>query len=289
MGTNEALYIVDQPALVELCASLQTAQWLALDTEFIREHTYYPQLCLIQVASSERIACLDPLALPSLQPLFHLLQQPHVTKVFHAASQDLEVLHQQCGAVPTPIFDTQLAAAALGYGQQMSYADLVQRLLGVHLPKHHTRVNWQQRPLAAEWLAYAADDVRYLRDIYPCLRELLALAGKLGTLEQRCAALASPERYRPQPETAWQRVRDYQQLRGAEQKAALQALAAWREEQAIREDRPRRWVVTDAVLCDLARYQPRTVEELAQIRGLAPALRKRHADALLNLIASASA
>lgn len=286
---NDALYIVDQPALIELCASLHTAPWLALDTEFIREHTYYPQLCLIQIASSEHIACIDPLALPTLQPLFNLLQQPRITKVFHAAYQDLEVLHQHCGAVPAPIFDTQLGAALLGYGSQISYADLAQRLLGVHLAKHHTRVNWQQRPLDAEWLAYAADDVRYLRDIYLRQVELLEVAGSRPALEQRCAALANPERYQPQPESAWQRVRDYQHLRGAQQKAILQALAAWREEQAMREDRPRRWVITDAVLCDLARYQPRTPEALAQVRGFAPALRQRYASALLGVIASAAA
>ena len=285
MLMDDALYIVDQAALSELCAHQQSAPWLALDTEFMREHTYYPQLCLIQIASSERIACIDPLALPSLQPLVQLLQQAQITKVFHAAAQDLEVLQHHCGIVPAPIFDTQVAAAVLGYGAQISYADLAQRLLGVALAKHHTRVNWQQRPLAAEWLAYAADDVRYLRDIYQRQSAFLTVSDNLEIVERRCVALANPQRYQPQPASAWRRVRDYQQLRTPHQKALLQALAAWREQQAIREDRPRRWVLSDALLCDLARYQPHTLEELAQLRGFSATLRKRYASALLSLIA----
>lgn len=280
---DDVLYIVDQPALLELCTHLQDAAWLALDTEFIREQTYYPQLCLVQIASATQIACIDPLAVPSLHPLRTLLQQPTTTKVFHAARQDLEVLHQQGITVTAPIFDTQVAAEVLGQDQQISYARLVEAMLGVHLDKNHTRVNWQQRPLAAAWLAYAADDVRYLRDIYRQQQQRLLATDKLELLQQRCAVLAQPENYQPQPARAWRRVRDYQHLRGT-QVTVLQALAAWREEQAMREDRPRRWVLSDALLCELARAQPRTMGELGQLRGVP----QRYAAPLLASIAAAS-
>lgn len=286
---NDLLYLVDQPALVEFCTGLRGASWLALDTEFIREQTYYPQLCLIQVASTDQIACIDPLALPSLDPLLEVLYDPTVTKVLHAAYQDLEIFYYLRGSVPTPIFDTQLAAAALGYGNQMGYANLAQQMLGVELAKIHTRVNWRQRPLAPEWLAYAADDVRYLRDIYRQQQAMLTARGELEGLAGSFAALADPARYQPQPQEAWQRIRDHQRLRGGPQQAALQALAAWREEQAIRDDRPRRWILHDGPLLDMARYMPADLESLAQIHGLPPATLRRHGRTLLALIAAARA
>ena len=283
---NDVLYLVDQPALVEFCAGLRGAAWLALDTEFIREQTYYPQLCLIQVASAGQIACIDPLALPSLEPLLAILYDPTVTKVLHAAYQDLEVFYHLRGAVPTPIFDTQVAAALLGYGQQLGYAALVQQLLGVNLEKHYTRVNWRQRPLAADWLAYAADDVRYLRDISLRQQALLAERGALPVFQEACAALADPARYQPQPQEAWQRVRDHQRLRGDRRCAVLQGLAAWREEQAMRDDRPRRWILQDGPLLELARILPADLESLGRIRGLPPATVRRHGHTLLALIAA---
>ena len=285
---NDVLYLIDQSALVEFCAELRGAPWLALDTEFIREQTYYPQLCLIQVASTDQIACIDPLALPSLDPLLEVLYDPTVTKVLHAAYQDLEIFYYLRGAVPMPIFDTQLAAAVLGYGNQMGYANLVQQILGVELEKTHTRVNWRQRPLAPEWLVYAADDVRYLRDIYRQQRAMLAARGELEGLVEHCAALADPARYQPQPQEAWRRIRDHQRLRGV-QRAVLRALAAWREEQAVRDDRPRRWILHDGPLLDMARYMPADLESLAQIHGLPPATLRRHGPALLERIATARA
>ena len=283
---SDAQYIVDQPALAAFCAELRGADWLALDTEFIREQTYYPQLCLIQVASAGRIACIDPLALPTLEPLLAILYDPNVIKVLHAAYQDLEVFYHLCGAAPTPIFDTQCAAALLGYGQQLGYAALVQQLLGVSLEKHYTRVNWRQRPLAADWLAYAADDVRYLREIYLRLQALLAERGALPVFQEACAALADPARYQPQPQEAWQRVRDHQRLRGDRRCAVLQGLAAWREEQAMRDDRPRRWILQDGPLLELARILPADLESLGRIRGLPPATVRRHGHTLLALIAA---
>ncbi|QQS53813.1 MAG: ribonuclease D [Candidatus Competibacteraceae bacterium] len=285
---NDLLYIVDQPALTDFCAGLRGVSWLALDTEFIREQTFYPRLCLIQVASADRVACIDPLALPSLDPLLDLLYDPAVTKVLHAAQQDLEIFYHLRGVVPTPVFDTQLAALALGQGNQIGYAALVQQLLGVELDKTHTRANWRHRPLAPEWLTYAADDVRYLRELYPRQQAALAARGWLDALAEDFAALASPHRYRSQPREVWRRVREHNRLRGV-QRAVLRALAAWREERAAAHDRPRRWILDDPVLIELARRMPKTPDELSRIHSLPATTAQRQGEALLALIAAARA
>lgn len=285
---SDFLYLVDQPALTDFCAGLRGAAWLALDTEFIREQTFYPQLCLIQLATPDRIACIDPLALPSLDPLLELLYDPAITKVLHAAHQDLELFFHLRGAAPAPVFDTQLAALALGQGHQLSYAALVQQLLGVELDKAHTRADWRQRPLAPAWLAYAADDVRYLRELYP--RQVAALQQRswLAALAEDFQAMCHPDRYRLQPSEAWRRVREHDRLSGV-QRAVLRALAAWREEQASRHDRPRRWILGDIVLLELARRMPASMEQLQRIRGLPAATLQRHGALLLERIAAARA
>lgn len=285
---NDLLYIVDQPALNDFCAGLRGVSWLALDTEFIREQTYYPQLCLIQIASIDRVACIDPLALPSLDPLLDLLYDPTITKVLHAAQQDLEIFYHLRGAVPTPVFDTQLAALVLGHGSQIGYAALVQQLLGVELDKSHTRANWRHRPLAPEWLAYAAADVRFLRELYLRQQAALAARGWLDALAEDFAALAAPDRYRLQPWEAWRRVREHNRLRGV-QRAVLRALAAWREERASTHDRPRRWILDDAALLELARRMPKTPDELSRIRGLPATTVQRQGETLLARIATARA
>ncbi|MDS4020020.1 MAG: ribonuclease D [Candidatus Competibacter sp.] len=285
---NDFLYIVDQAALTDCCSRLRGASWLALDTEFIRERTYYPQLCLIQIASADETACIDPLALPSLDPLLDLLYDPGITKVLHAAQQDLELFFHLRGAAPGPVFDTQLAALALGCGNQIGYATLVRRLLGVELDKTHTRADWRRRPLAPEWLAYAADDVRYLPELYQRQRAALIERGWLDALAEDFRVLADPGRYRLQPLDAWRRVRDHNRLRGV-QRAVLRALAAWREERACASDRPRRWILDDLVLLELARRMPQTPDELRRIRDLPPATLHRHGDALLERIAASRA
>ena len=285
---NDLLYIVDQPALNDFCADLRGVSWLALDTEFIREQTYYPQLCLIQIASVNRVACIDPLALPSLDPLLDLLYDPTITKVLHAAQQDLEIFYHLRGAVPTPVFDTQLAALVLGHGSQIGYAALVQQLLGVELDKTHTRANWRHRPLAPEWLAYAAADVRYLRELYLRQQAALAARGWLDALAEDFATLTILDRYRLQPWEAWRRVREHNRLRGV-QRAVLRALAAWREERASTHDRPRRWILDDAALLELARRMPKTPDELSRIRGLPATTVQRQGETLLARIATARA
>ncbi len=285
---SDLLYIVDQAALTDFCTRLRGAVWLALDTEFIRERTYYPQLCLIQVASADEIACIDPLALPSLDPLLDLLYDPAVTKVLHAAHQDLELFFHLRGAAPAPVFDTQLAASALGSGNQIGYAALVRQLIGVELDKTHTRADWRRRPLAPEWLAYAADDVRYLPELYQRQRAALEARGWPDALAEDFRAICHPDRYRLQPDDAWRRIWEHNRL-GGPQRAVLRALAAWREEQASAHDRPRRWILSDATLLELARRMPGDAEQLQRIRGLPAVTVQRHGADLLERIAAARA
>lgn len=282
------LYLVDQVALADFCSRSRGVSWLALDTEFIRDKTYYPQLCLVQVATSDQVACIDPLALPSLAPLLELLYDPAIIKVLHAAHQDLELFFHLCGIVPAPVFDTQLAALVLGNGEQIGYAALVRHWLGVELSKAHTRADWRRRPLPGEWLRYAADDVRYLAALYPQLRDALRAQGWLEALTEDFAALNDPGRYRLEPEQAWRRIREYPRL-SHPRRAVLRSLAAWREEQARRHDRPRGWILSDAVLVELARRLPESTEQLEQIHGLPAGTVRRHGALLLERIAAARA
>lgn len=289
MSTAAPARYVDSPeALREVCDRLRAGPWLALDTEFIRERSYYAQLCLVQVANPELIACIDPLTLQDLGPLRELLLDPQVLKVLHAAGQDLEIFDHLWGAVPAPVFDTQLAASVLGLGEQVGYGRLVQAVLGVELDKSHARTDWSRRPLEPEQLRYAADDVRYLVEVYPRLRAELEGKGRLAWLEDDLAALTDPARYRPAPEEAWRRIRGSQHLR-PRQLGALKLLAAWRERRAERLDKPRRWVLQDEVLLELARRSPADETALAKIRGLDEGAQRRLGEELLQVLARARA
>lgn len=274
----------DLTALVE---RLRAGDWVALDTEFMRERTYYPQLCLIQLAGPDDLACVDPLALDDLEPLTALLTDDSVTKVLHAATQDVEILLQACGTIPAPIFDTQVAAALLGHPDQVGYARLVAAILGVELDKAHTRADWSQRPLGAEQIDYAADDVRYLAKLYPQLHDQLAARGRLDWIAVESQAMTDPARYTPDPARAWQRVKGIQKLRPGQQQAVAQ-LAEWRESTAMEQDRPRRWILKDDALIQIARKRPAVTAELASIRGLPDAVIRRHGDALLDCIHDAA-
>jgi ribonuclease D len=279
-------WIDTEAALKMLCEELRTSKWLALDTEFMRERTYYPQLCLVQIATPDRVACIDVLAVKQLEPLFVLLNNPDIVKVMHSGRQDLEMFFHLTGLVPAPIFDTQLAASFAGLPDQAGYATVVQALLGVTLEKSHTRADWSRRPLAAAVLQYAADDVRYLRDIYQRLKQTLESQGRLEWLEAENVVLTDPATYRPDPETAWQRLHGLQRL-NARQFATAKALAAWREQEAMRSNLPRQWIFKDEVLTDLARQRPISTAALTSIRGMQDGLMRKHGDELIALIAAA--
>lgn len=276
-------YVASAAALEALCAALAGSPWLALDTEFIRDSSYYPALCLAQVANEEIVACVDPLAIADLGPLLKVLYSPDTVLVMHAARQDLEVLYGIAGSVPARLFDTQIAAAVLGHGDQVGYAALVQAMLGVALDKSHTRADWARRPLEPEQLRYAEDDVRYLGKIYERQLEALRQRGRLQWLEEDFQALCDPGLYTSVPEDAWERLRGASRLRGA-QLAVLQELAAWRERRAQDLDKPRRWVLRDDLLVELARRMPASLAALKRLRDLPEATLRHHGAELLGII-----
>ncbi|HUS25051.1 MAG TPA: ribonuclease D [Candidatus Binatia bacterium] len=275
---------IDTPAALDAQLRVwETRPWLALDTEFVREDTYFPVLCLVQVGDGETAALVDVRALDPA-PLFALLARPQLLKIFHAAGQDLEIFVQHSGDCPRPLFDTQLAAALLGHGEQLGYAALVQSQLQVQLDKSLARTDWSRRPLPQNALEYAADDVRHLATIFPMFRDALAAKGRLGWLEEECRRQTDPVRYRPDPASAWHTVKGLSRLPAPAQHRAAR-LARWREEQAVQRNRPRRWILDDAAVCRLAEQPPQTREQLAATEGVFPKLVARAGDELLALLA----
>ncbi len=257
----DATVIRDASELVALCKNLAQCPWVGVDTEFVRERTYYSQLCLIQVASADTVACIDPLALEDLTPLMDLLYDPSIIKVMHAARQDLELFYDRQGELPTALFDTQVAATFVGYGDQVGYGPLVKALCDVELAKAHTRTNWCRRPLSSAQVQYAEDDVRYLGELYMQLRAALDGAGRRGWFEEEMAALTARALYQNNPAEAYRRLKRGRDL-PADAQQVLRALAAWREQRAQTDNRPRSWVLSDAALVELAAKSPQTVAEL---------------------------
>lgn len=284
--SDSYLFVERDDQLQALCARLAQAEWLTLDTEFLREKTYYPQLCLIQVASSTEVACIDPQRVSTLAPLLQLFKDPKILKIFHAARQDLELFWQGYGVLPVPLFDTQVAAPLLGYPEQTGYATLVKDRLGIEIDKSETRTDWSRRPLTTSQLDYAAGDVRHLAELFPRLRDELIERGRWNWLADDFAVLADPATYENPPEHAWRRLRGLQKFRGPALSCA-QALAAWREERAQQEDRPRKWVLSDDALFTLARIKLDAVADLARVRGLPPPLADRHGEQLVELLTAA--
>ena len=270
--------------LIQFVQKISNSKWLALDTEFLREKTYYAKLCLIQIESSEGLrACIDPLSMEDISPLTELLNNPSITKVFHAAHQDLEILLQITGSVPAPIFDTQTAASVLGIGDQMGYARLIESMTGKVLSKTQSRTNWAQRPLKPAQLEYAIDDVRYLAQIYPKMLEQLTTKERLAWLDKDFNQAVSPETYAISAQEKWKKVRGLQVLKRP-QLAILKLLAAWREEKAESANLPRKWVIGDEILLELAKQQPSDTQGLSDIRGLNIDRTKKYHKIWLDLI-----
>lgn len=284
--SNDYLYIDNDEALAQFCATLGQASYCAVDTEFIRESTYYAELALIQIGSGEHFACIDPLAINDFTPFAELLAKPDLLKLFHSCSQDLEILYQKFGAVPTPIFDTQLAAAVLGYNHQISYADLVQQICDVALEKKHTRANWMRRPLSDDELDYAMDDVRYLLTVYEHLNEQLQESRRDSWMEKDLRALTDPAKYEVNLSQVWKRLKGVQKLKGEKLQIASD-LCRWREELAQRQNRPRRWIVKDDTLIELARQKPASEADLSSIPELQEKTIRRHGAELLAIVANA--
>ncbi len=281
-SSSPELLIQDPTSLTRLCEQLRDPPWLALDTEFMRTRTYYARLCLVQVATPNVIACIDPLALP-IEPLLEVIYSPGTLKVIHSARQDLEVFADIRGAPPAPVFDTQIAASLCGYDDQVGYGALVESITGHKLPKLHTRADWEARPLPPDQLHYAEDDVRYLRDVYQFLAQKLDSLGRTDWLAEECAALTDPALYRNDPRETFRRLRQGHHLPPAGQ-MVLRELAAWRELAAQQHNLPRGWVASDAALVETALTAPQTVEALGCIAGMGGAPSRKWGDDILNAI-----
>jgi ribonuclease D len=275
---------------------LAPSDFVAVDTEFLREKTYFAKLCLVQLANDRGVVVVDVLALSTLTPLLDFIYDPKRLKVLHAARQDLEVLSQAYQkhnpalpvSIPAPIFDTQVAAGLLGLPGQIGYGDLLSKKIHVQLAKGLARTDWSRRPLSHEQLVYAADDVRYLWPLYQKLCNELQQQNRLTWLQAETALLADPALYETLPENAWQRLKGTQQLQ-PQQRAALKALAAWREARAIEKDKPRGWILSDESLRDISETLPTSKEALTNIRDLSQGVAIKSGDALLQLVTASQA
>jgi ribonuclease D len=265
--------ITDSESLAALCERLARSPFVAVDTEFMRENTYWPDLCLFQIANSEEAAAIDPKAEGiDLTPLLSLLvNNEHVIKVFHAGGQDIEIIFNLTGGTPHPIFDTQIAAMALGLGEQIGYSNLCESLLGKTLDKGARFTDWGRRPLEARQIDYAIGDVTHLAVLFPKMLERLRRTGRGGWLDQEMERIADPANYLNDPAVAWKKVRV--QSRKPEVLGRLKAVAAWREIEARSKNLPRGRIMKDETLADVALHPPASQEKLGQVRGLSPSWR----------------
>ena len=281
------VHYLDTPtALAEACASIAGATCISVDTEFVRENTYYPIPCLVQIATITEFFVVDAIALEELTPLFDVLYDPQIEKILHSGRQDLELFFNVRGEVPGPIFDTQIAAALLGHGEQLGYAALVEIMFGEKLDKAHTRTDWRRRPLSPSKIRYAIDDVRFLLELRDRLHAELAALDRNEWLVTECIELTDAETYQIDKTTLWRRVKDHRRLSGA-RLAVLQALASWREERAMHENQPRKWILSDELLIALAQHMPESHVELAGLVTNPANAIKRYGKSLLEVIAAA--
>jgi ribonuclease D len=253
--------------LADACARMGRHPFVTVDTEFLRESTYYPRLCVAQMASLEEAVVIDALAAEiDLAPFFALMANENVIKVFHAARQDIEICWHEASIIPSPIIDTQVAAMVLGYGDSISYDQLVQRITGDTLDKSHRFTDWTRRPLSEPQLAYAISDVTHLRDVYLKLSADLEKRGRTDWMREEMKLLTSPGTYRFEPEHAWERLKT--RVRKPKELAVLIEVAAWREREAQERDVPRGRVLKDDVIGDIAIQAPTSIERLAALRSL---------------------
>lgn len=284
---NEIQFVDSVAELELLCQKMKQEPWLAIDTEFLREKTYYPKFCLLQIATLEWVACIDPIALEGeMDVLFEIINDPAIVKVLHSCRQDVEIFYQLSGKLPAPVYDTQLAAPLLGFQENPGYAMLVSGFLNINLSKIHTRTDWSQRPLSAEQIQYAADDVIYLAKIYQMMLQKLQELGREGWLKDDFEQLMDPDLYDIPPENAWLKIRGKNKLTG-KQLAIVQVLAEWREQAAKKDNRPKNWILRDELILDMAKLQPTDLPSIAKIRGVNDGFIRRNGQLVCQLIKKA--
>jgi ribonuclease D len=281
--------IADTASLAAFCHRLQGVPYITVDTEFVREKTYWPQLCLVQVAGPDEAWAIDPLAPDmDLTPLYELMADTKILKVFHAARQDVEIFHHQSGAIPTPLFDTQVAAMVCGFGDSVSYETLAAQLAHVRIDKSLRFTDWAQRPLTDRQLHYALSDVTHLRPAYEKLQKRLDRDGRSEWLVEEMAILTDPKTYCVEPDESWRRLKP----RSSSPRflMVLKELSAWREREAQERDLPRQRVIRDEALMEIAAHAPTSIEELSRTRGMSKGLAEgRYGSALLEAVAQALA
>jgi len=284
-------HLIDsQPQLDELCDNLAdiAGDPIACDTEFVRTQTYWPQLCVIQLAVDGRHAAVDLLAGMDTTALRVQLLERQEVEIFHAAKQDLEALYSIYEKLPRSIFDTQIAAGLLGFHAQIGYAGLVRDLLGIELPKDQTRTDWSRRPLTDAQISYALEDVAHLHELYDILGDRLRSAGRFDWALEDSALLIDPSLYYVPADAAWRRLASVPYLPVPVQ-ARARRLAGWREDRARKSDRPRQWILADKTLLAIAHANPGRASELSGIDGLPPAVARRQGNTIIDVIRAANA
>jgi ribonuclease D len=280
--------ITDTASLTAFCERLQGVDFITVDTEFMRETTYWAKLCLVQVAGPDEAYCIDPLAPGiNLKPLYDLLADRSLLKIFHAGRQDLEIFFNAMSEVPAPVFDTQIAAMVCGFGDQIGYEALVSRLAGANLDKSQRFTDWTQRPLTDRQITYALGDVTHLRKVYLALQAKLEKSGRASWLDEEDAVLTSPDTYKVDPREMWRRLRA--RTRAPRMLAVLRELAAWREITAQSMDVPRQRVAKDDAILELAASMPATVDDIKRSRLAKPLASGRYVDGVLAAVAKGRA
>lgn len=277
------MFITDQADLESFATRVHGSSLLAIDTEFLREKTYYAKLCLLQMQTDDETVIVDPFAVDDLTVLADVFTDPGVLKLFHAGSQDIEILYRVVGVMPTPIFDTQLAAALLGHTQQIGYGALVNLCCGVQLKKIDSYTDWSRRPLSPSQVNYAADDVVYLPAVYRKVSGQLASLGRTHWLDPDFAELVDPKKYAVNERARYRRLKRVGQLK-PRQLSAARELAEWRELKAEHSDIPRKWVMTDEQIVEACKREARSIDELFMVRGLSDKLSTRDARAVVACI-----
>jgi ribonuclease D len=287
MTDNTLTPITEQSALEDLCGRLAEADFVCVDTEFHRETTYWPELCLIQASGPGVEGLIDPRAEDlDIGPFLNLIASDRQTKVFHAARQDIEIFNRLIGHPPGPVFDTQIAAMALGFGDSISYDNLVQRVLKKQIDKSSQFTDWMRRPLSQKQLIYALGDVTHLRDIYLRMRDELDRTGRLPWVREEMSDLENPETYDTDPLNAWQRLK--LRMPKKDYAAIVVAVAAWRERVAQELDKPRRRILKDDAIQEIAAQKPRTEEDYSQLRAVPSGfIRSKHGQGLLEAVRAA--